>query len=250
MKDLRAMLCASARCALFTGFLLSGMARAGDDTERLASSVSQSSCKLAPGIRHVVQIQFDNVHLRRDNPNVPSDLEQMPNLLHFIESNGTMLTNHHTPLISHTADDIITTLTGVYGDKHGQPVANSYGFFRADGSVGFSSSFAYWTDNAPDGKPQMIDQRGKVHPAPWAPFTRAGCDVGAFSTANIEFENISTDITNVFGASSPEAAEAKATPAKAVADFEGIAIHCAQNSAVCGQAGRPDLLPDEPGGYN
>jgi hypothetical protein len=30
-----------------------------------------------------------------------------------------LLTNHHTPLISHTADDIITTLTGTYGDRHG-----------------------------------------------------------------------------------------------------------------------------------
>jgi len=207
-------------------------------------------CHLAPGIRHVVQIQFDNVHLRRDNPNVPSDLEQMPNLLNFLRSEGTLLTNHHTPLISHTADDIITTLTGTYGDKHGQPVANSYGFFRADGSVGFASSFAYWTDPAPNGTPEMIDQRGKAHPAPWAPFTRAGCDVGAFSTANIEFENISGDINNVFGPNSPQAAEAKANPDKAVADFEGIAVHCARNSRVCGSAGAPDVLPDEPGGYN
>lgn len=235
--------------------LLASLTPAGSQAAVATNSDSASqesavqSCKLAPGIKHVVEIQFDNVHLRRDNPNVPSDLEQMPNLLHFIEQDGVLLTNHHTPLISHTADDIVTTLTGVYGEKHGQPVSNSYGYFRPDGSVGFSSSFAYWTDTAPDGKPQMIDQRGKVHPAPWVPFTRAGCDVGAFSMANIEFENISTDISNVFGPNSPEAAEAKATPAKAVADFEGIAIHCAKGSNVCGQSGRPDALPDEPGGY-
>jgi hypothetical protein len=123
------------------------------------SAADEGGCHLqsAPGaIKHIVHIQFDNVHFRRDNPYVPSDLEQMPNLLNFLEQNGTLLTNHHTPLISHTADDIITTLTGVYGEKHGQPVANSYGYFRADGSVGFASSFAYWTDTAPDGKPQMI----------------------------------------------------------------------------------------------
>jgi hypothetical protein len=95
----------------------------------------------------------------------------------------------------------------------------------------------------------MIDQRGKVHPAPWAPFTRAGCDVGAFSTANIEFENIGSDITTVFGATSPQALEAAATPAKAVADFEGISIHCAKGSALCSVGGAPDLLPDEPHGY-
>jgi hypothetical protein len=26
-------------------------------------------------IKHIIFLQFDNVHLRRDNPNVPSDLE-------------------------------------------------------------------------------------------------------------------------------------------------------------------------------
>jgi hypothetical protein len=64
----------------------------------------------SPGgqIKHVVHLVFDNVHLRRDNPNVPSDLEQMPNLLNFIQSNGTISGNHHTPLISHTATDILT----------------------------------------------------------------------------------------------------------------------------------------------
>jgi hypothetical protein len=207
-----------------------------------------SPCHLAQGVKHIVHIQFDNVHLRRDNPNVPSDLEQIPNLLNFLQDNGTVLTNHHTPLISHTADDIITTLTGTYGEKHGQPVANSYGFFRADGSVGFSASFAYWTDVGPDGTPQMIDQRGLVHPAPWVPFTRAGCDVGAFSTANIEFENVTSDINNVFGPTSPEAAEAKANSAQAVADFEGIAIHCAAGSPLCA-GGQADVLKDEPDGY-
>jgi hypothetical protein len=227
--------------------LLAGAALAAAPS---GGALAGNSCRLDGGITHIVHIQFDNVHLRRDNPDVPSDLEQMPNLLNFMEGQGALLTNHHTPLISHTADDIITTLTGVYGEKHGQPVANSYGYFRADGSIGFSSSFAYWTDTAPDGQPQMIDQRGKTHPAPWVAFTRAGCDVGAFSTANIEFENISSDITNVFGSNSPQALEAKANPAKAIADFEGIAIHCAKNSALCGTGGAPDLLPDEPGGYS
>lgn len=31
-------------------------------------------------IKHVIYVQFDNVHLIRDNPNVPSDLQQMPHL--------------------------------------------------------------------------------------------------------------------------------------------------------------------------
>ena len=235
---------------LAAGLLASSPARAAPPGHELPDSPQgQASCTLGSGIKHIVEIQFDNVHLRRDNQNVPSDLEQMPNLLNFLRGDGVLLTNHHTPLISHTADDIITTLTGVYGEKHGQPVANSYGYFRPDGSIGFSSSFGYWTDIAPDGQPQMIDQSGKTHPAPWAAFTRAGCDVGAFSVANIEFENISSDINNVFGPTSPEAAEAKAAPAKAIADFEGIALHCAKGSALCA-AGNPDLLPDEPQGYS
>jgi hypothetical protein len=198
-------------------------------------------------IKHVVYLQFDNVHLRRDNPNVPSDLEQMPNLLHFLENDGTLLTNHHTPLISHTAVDILTSLTGVYPDKFGVPVGNSIAMF-VNGVPKFQASFGYWTDPAVDGQPLMIDQRGKVHPAPWVPFTRADCDVGAFSVANIEFENVTTDINTVFGPGSPEALEAKNNFDKAVADFEGISVHCAQNSPLCA-TGNPDLLADEPGGY-
>jgi len=44
-------------------------------------------------IRHVIYVEFDNTHFRRDNPNVPSDLEQMPHLLNFIRANGTLDTN-------------------------------------------------------------------------------------------------------------------------------------------------------------
>ena len=214
-------------------------------------------------IRHVIYIQFDNVHFTRDNPNVPSDLEQMPNLLNFITDNGVLMTNHHTPLKSHTADDIITSLTGVYGDRHGQPIANSFGWFPLPGTSkffdGFASSFQYWTDivNAnTDPTFFMITKDGKNAPAPWVPWTRAGCNVGAVSIANMELENIGGDINTVFGPNSPEAAEVQAdTAAKntapAIADFEGIAIHCAAGNALCSDAnhGKPDVLPQEPGGY-
>jgi hypothetical protein len=97
-----------------------------------AQLTPNSSCQLDPEhgqIKHVIYLQFDNVHLTRDNPNVPSDLEQMPNLLNFLTSNGTVDANHHTPLIAHTANDILTSLTGVYGDRHGQPIANSYRYY-------------------------------------------------------------------------------------------------------------------------
>ena len=220
-----------------------------------AAAPLQASCHLHSAgnkIKRVIHLQFDNVHLRRDNPNVPSDLEQMPNLLNFLLANGTVSGNHYTPLISHTAQDIVVALTGVYGERFGYTVANSYGYFRPDGSVGFNSSFLYWTAKSGDGNPQMANELGKIAPAPWVPFTRAGCDVGAFSVGNIEFESIPADVNTVFGPTSPEGIEANnfALRDKANADFLGIAIHCAQNSPLCANShGRPDLLPDEPGTY-
>src|SRR5947209_12166608 len=106
-----------------------------------------ATCQLGNGVQHVINIVFDNTHFSRDNPNVPSDLEQMPNLLNFIKSNGTMLTDEHTPLISHTATDILTALTGVYGDRMGVPVSNSYRYFTPTGSTSLGVSFAYWTED-------------------------------------------------------------------------------------------------------
>src|SRR6266446_5995267 len=166
-----------------------------------------SGCQLQSArgnIQHVIYLIFDNVHFLRDNPNVPSDLEQMPNLLNFIRSNGTLLTNDHTVLISHTANGILTNLTGVYSDRHGQAVANSYRYFKADGSTASSSSFKYWTDLVDDtGTPPTDPLTNMVTadpisgmpmntPAPWVPYTRAGCDFGAVALANIVLENTST----------------------------------------------------------
>src|SRR5215470_17031657 len=172
---------------LLMSMICAGGALATASQSAHAAAPVQASCKLKSvgnKIQRVVHITFDNVHLTRDNPNVPSDLEQMPNLLNFLQNNGVVSGNHHTPLISHTAHDITTALTGVYGARSGIPVANSYGFFRPDGSVGFSSSFLYWTAPsggtlaAGDGLPQMINEKGKIAPAPWVPYTRAGCDFG------------------------------------------------------------------------
>lgn len=231
----------------------------------LAPPAGNSTCQLnsARGqIQHVVYIQFDNVHFTRDNPNVPSDLEQMPHLLNFLEGQGVLLTNHHTPLISHTADDIITSLTGVYGDRHGQPIANSYNYFNPGASDGlgstFTSSFTYWTDpvdGSADSTYSLLTADGKNAPAPWVPFTRAGCNVGAVSIANMELENVSSDLRTVFASDPAELAaalnEASTNRNQAIADFEGIAIHCAAGNAVCSSQnqGEPDLLPQEPNGY-
>ena len=249
---------------------LSQAAPAGKD------SISSCQLKSAHGdIQHVIFLIFDNVHFLRDRANVPSDLEQMPNLLNFIRGNGTLLTNNHTVLISHTGNGILTNLTGMYSDRHGQSVANSYRYFKADGTTLSSSSFKYWTDlvddtGAPpaDPLPNMVNAdsgSAKNTPAPWVAYTRAGCDFGAVALANVVLENTGTgpggDITKVFGAGSSEFAEATASNAApagtaarnlAQTDFVCLAIHCSKNSGFCsGNAhARPDLLPDEPGGYS
>jgi len=249
----------------------------------------KNGCHLGNGIKHVVELTFDNVHFFRDNPNVPSDLEMMPNLLNFFENNGTFLSNNHTPLIAHTADDILTTFTGLYGDRAGMPVSNSYQAYNTDGTTDLAGSFAYWTDpvfdeaSSPnpghDTNPSMVysptppattfpaPSPTSTTPAPWVPFTRAGCDVGDVATANQELENTAVDIPEVFGPNSPEAQQLAADPDSfkdpETADYVGVAVHCAQDSAFCATAqgvkygqtsptptAVTDALPDEPGGYS
>jgi len=233
--------------------------RAPTKAQAAASGCQISSAK--GDVQHVIYINFDNTHFTRDNPNVPSDLEQMPHLLNFIEGNGTLLTDHHTPLISHTATDILTALTGVYGDRHGVPVANSFRYFNPSGTSNPGVSFAYWTaplfdpSNPPsptDTSYNMLTAGGQNAPAPWVPYTRAGCNFGSVASANTILENTSIDIPTVFGANSPQAAEVKSNPGQAFADFVGIGVHCAKGNDLCSAAhtGEPDLLPNEPNGYS
>jgi hypothetical protein len=268
-----------------------GSASAGQPPAR-ASAAARSeaghSCRLGNGVKHVIELTFDNVHFFRDNPNVPSDLEMMPSLLHFLTGNGTLAANNHTPLIAHTADDLLTTFTGLYGDRAGMPVSNSYQAYNTDGTTDPAGSFAYWTDpifdtaahpNAGhDTSPSLVYSAtppattspapapNTITPAPWVPFTRSGCDVGDVATVNQELENTAVDIPKVFGASSPEdqqlTADTDSFKDAETADYVGIAVHCAQGSAFCstasgvkyGQATASptavaDSLPDEPGGY-
>ncbi len=215
-------------------------------------------------IKHVVYVEFDNVHFTRDNPNVPSDLEQMPNLLNFITQHGTLDAGDHTVLISHTANDILTTQTGLYSDDTGIFIANSFGVFSptSSGENGlFPSSFFYWTDKVSDINAGTDDNTfalttpsGQNVSAPWVPFTRAGCTVGAFSTANIVLERAPFDVYKVFGGpTSPQGMESSSNQNN---DFIGVSIHCALGDPICqsnptlGVVGVSDTLPDEPGGYS
>jgi hypothetical protein len=251
--------------------------------------LAAAGCNLGHGVKHVVQLTFDNVHFFRDNPNVPSDIEMMPNLLHFFEDNGTWMSNNHTPLIAHTANDILTAQTGLYADRHGMWGGNNnYRTFNPDGTSDPASAFAYWTDpvfdtaSTPtaghDTNPSMVNspvppatahpavKPNKITPAPWVPYTRAGCDAGYVGTANVELENTAVDIPKVFGPNSPEAQQLAQDPDSfkdaETADYVGVAVHCAQDNTFCADAqgvkfgqtspsptASPDSLPDEPGGY-
>jgi hypothetical protein len=192
----------------------------------------------------------------------------MPSLLSFITGSGTLLSQEHTPLIAHTADDIVTSESGLYPSDQGIPVANEYQYYTSakDGSTDEAGAFAYWTDpivdydtglaSTPvgDSTPNLIGQNGKTPPAPWVSYTRAGCDFGSVAAANTEIENTLPDVPHLFGANSADAKEAEnpsdAGQAKAVADYEGLSVHCALGSALCAKYHSvADQLPDEPGGY-
>src|SRR3954467_4199400 len=115
-----------------------------------APAQAAGTCNLGPGgqVKHVMVLQFDNTHLARDAAGVQSDLEQMPALKSFLTGNGSLLSNDHTVLISHTAGGIVSTETGLYPDRNGLTVSNSFEFFDPSKPTGsdFASSFQYWTD--------------------------------------------------------------------------------------------------------
>ncbi|HEY7325559.1 MAG TPA: hypothetical protein VH520_12105 [Streptosporangiaceae bacterium] len=287
---LRRLSAAGASAALVGGLCAFGVTQLSASASSATATDHSSSCQLGNGIQHIVQIGFDNLHFFRDNPNVPSDLEQMPNLLNFIENNGTMLSNNHTPLVAHTANDLLTTATGLYGDRHGQGMGNnSYLTYNPDGTTDPATSFTYWTDpiddtaSTPaaghDASPNMVYSPvppatasspvspTTVAPAPWVPYTRAGCNVGEIATANQELENPSFDIPQFFGANSPEVAQLNADSDsfkdQETADYVGIGVHCAKGSSFCADAQAvkfgqttpsptavADVLTDEPGGYS
>ncbi len=244
------------------------------------SAAAATGCQLGPGgsIKHVIVVQFDNVHLVRDNPNVPSDIEQIPALYNFMKDNGTLLANDHTVLISHTSDGILSTETGLYPDEFGGGVANTFPYLNPSAKSGTSTTslFTYWTDPtnaASDPLYTLIHANngsatGVNTPAPWVAFTRAGCDFAGVGSADMEFENDTSDLKNVYGANSTQyqfgnwsyntAYDQYNDPGSNLGetDYEGLAIHCSLRNSemggICssGNGGEPDTLPSEPGGYS
>ena len=71
-----------------------------------AAARAASACDLAGGkIKHVIYLQFDNVHYTRDNPPVPSDLQQMPNLLQVAGHVGVVARVVH--VVELQVDDVL-----------------------------------------------------------------------------------------------------------------------------------------------
>jgi hypothetical protein len=263
------------------------------------AALSEPGCHLGNGVQHVFYIGFDNFHLRRDNSNnvanngdnnhntdlnIPSDLEQVPALYNFLKGNGTVLTNNHTPLIAHTSVDFTSAYSGVYGDQNGiattqnNIAAYNGGTYSTGGAASVTSrgggGFGFWTDPlaiGPSGSaqfntPQYLtkDQTNAVvnAPAPWVPFTRAGCDVGAVAATTMVLEN-QNSVNDVNAAMT---AAGKGAPF--TTNDVGLAVHCAAGNGgspggICALAGNfggtdatvtaaPDNLPNEPpaGSYN
>ena len=176
------------------------------------------------------------------------------------EGNGTLLTNDHTALISHTATGILTSLTGVYPDRMGQPVSNSFRYFKTDGTTRTGVTFAYWTaplfdpagPGTTDTTPEMINEDGKIAPAPWVPFTRAGCDVGSVAQRTRSWRTPRSTSPRCSAPARPRRPRRRRTRARRSPTSSASACTAPRARRLREPAthARPDLLPDEPGGYS
>ncbi len=240
---------------------LVGAGSVGASTRATAGNPHRTTgCQLGNGVKHVIELTFDNVHFFRDNPNVPSDLEMMPNLLNFFEQNGTMLSNSHTPLIAHTGDDILTTLhRAVRRPARHADLRTATRPTTRDGTTDPAGSFAYWTDPVfdtaehaePGPRHEPVDgllgtaaghidtgaaSRTRSRPRPGCRSPAPAATSAPSATANIELENTAVDIPKVFGAGSPEVQQLNADTDTfkdaEMADYVGVAVHCAARQRV------------------
>ena len=202
------------------------------------------------------------MHYTRDNPNVPSDLEQMPNLLNFITGNGTLISHEHTPLIAHTADDIVTSETGLYGGNQGMPIANEYNYYTPSGATDTAGSFAYWTDpivdyssstGAPvgDSTHTLITAQGKNTPAPGrrTPGPAVTSARSPPPTPNSRTPRRTSRSSSVPIRGRPRRRRTPSWPTRPRPTSWACRCTARPRSAVCDRGGVADVLPDEPGGY-
>ena len=226
-----------------------------------AAAAGLGAAGLAGGHKARDLLQFDNVHYSRDNPDVPSDLEQMPNLLHFLTGNGTLISHEHTPLIAHTADDIVTSETGLYGSDQGcrsrtstttTPRRRLHATPPGRSPTGPTRSWTTTPASRHAGRrlqPDAGRRRRPNAPAPWAPYTRAGLRFRLRGGGGHRTGEHDADVPLRVRRKLAQAKEAENPKLqnKAAADYEGLAVHCAQGSAACASAARsPTRCPMSP----
>ena len=77
-----------------------------------------------------------------------------------------MITHEHTPLIAHTADDIVTSESGLYGSDQGIPIANEYRYYTPSGGTDTAGSFAYWSGSDRRLRHRRTARRSATRPRP------------------------------------------------------------------------------------
>ncbi len=117
------------------------------------SAAAATGCQLGPGgsIKHVIVVQFDNVHLVRDNSNVPSDIEQIP-ALYFQSSCDT----------GASTDPGCPIQNNGFAWNHGdiQPeIATTWQGWVGPGIKNLGETSSIWTDHT-DARPTLMTVLG------------------------------------------------------------------------------------------
>ena len=241
------------------------------------AAAATTGCHLGNGVKHVIEITFDNVHFNRDNPNVLSDLEQMPALRTSSPERHAALEQPyaaHRPHGRRQYHQLLRPLRRPAGPGAHEHLRDVW---LHDGTVTPKSSFAYWTgtyglDSFPN-QPYSANVPAagappSTPPAPWVPFTRAGCDVGDVSTANMVLENLeprpaerlrrrtrrrwpqyNADTDTRSRTRRPTTTKASACTAPQGSAFCSTAQAVKFGQTVPSSTAVTDVLPDEPGGY-
>ncbi|QQE77670.1 alkaline phosphatase family protein [Alicyclobacillus sp. SO9] len=161
-------------------------------------------------IKHVVYIIMDNVH--------QSDIQQMPDVMKFLHQ-GTLFTNDHTVLDSHTQDGMLSDMSGKYPSKTG---VIDQGFFERTKSGLKYSSFAYWNSADADGYHH-------VTAAPnWTAFNQHGLNVGAVGAPDMELESTKEVTSKMMTASDQNKS-----------DYLGVSVHHSNGTTTFGSPNLP-----------
>ena len=159
-------------------------------------------------IKHVIYLQFDNTHFRRDDAErrVGSRADAAPAQLPQGQRHA-LHERPHDPDLAHRGRDPRVADRPLPGPQRADGLEQLRLLRRATGTPRFTSSFKYWTDTVDGDERRRCRTWSATAARPrrrrGLTYTQAGCNVGGVSAANIELENNSTaasgDMTRVFG---------------------------------------------------